>query len=387
MEHHTQVELSRKVLAHIAAGTTDLAAETAVIPVSAFASEEILAGEVASLFRNYPQVVCLSCQIPDVGDFVTEDHGGVPIIVVRGKDGKVRAFLNVCRHRGARVAEGHGNAKRSFTCPYHAWSYTLEGGLSGVPHGKQAFPEMDKACYSLQSLPCEEKYGMIFVTPKVIAEALDVDDHLSGLGADLGAYGFESYHHYETRELTLNFNWKLVIDTFLEPYHFAVLHRDTVGPIFIPNLCLFDGFGLNLRETLPRRTIVELNEQPEDDWDLVKHTAMVYVLFPNTVVVMQADHLETWRVYPVPGKPDECVTCLDFYIPEPADTESAKRHWERNMDLTIRTVAEEDFPTMAGIQRGLLSGAQESVIIGRNEPALIHWEQACAKALLDNRKQ
>jgi phenylpropionate dioxygenase-like ring-hydroxylating dioxygenase large terminal subunit len=185
----------------------------------------------------------------------------------------------------------------------------------------------------------------------------------------------------------LKFNWKLVIDTFLEPYHFAVLHRDTVGPIFIPNLCLFDGFGLNLRETLPRRTIVELNEQPESDWDLVKHTAMVYVLFPNTVVVMQADHLETWRVYPVPGKPDECVTCLDFYIPEPADTESAKRHWERNMDLTIRTVAEEDFPTMAGIQRGLLSGAQESVIIGRNEPALIHWEQACAKALLDNRKQ
>ena len=383
MLHDTQVELTKKVLAHIDAKTTDLWPDSYRNPVEVYTSTDLLAREWEVLFRRYPQIVCLSCQIPNPGDYLTEDKMGVPILVTRNQAGQVRAFLNVCRHRGARIADGGGHTRRTLVCPYHAWTYNLDGELVGVPHS-DGFPDVDRSCSGLVALPVEEKYGMIFVTPSPMnGAALDVETHMAGLGPELENFGFAGYHHYETRELHLKFNWKIVVDTFLEPYHFAVLHRDTVGPIFIPNLCLCHPFGLNVRETLPRRTIVEAREMPEKDWDLVTHTALVYVLFPNAVVVMQADHLETWRVYPVKDKPDECITCLDFYIPEPAETDSARRHWDRNMDLVIRTVAEEDFPTSEGIQFGFDSGAQDSIVFGRNEPALIHWQQSIAKALRD----
>ncbi len=386
MDHTTQVQLSKQVLAHLEAGTTDLAAQSAAVPITTYTSNELLQQEQNVLFRQYPLMLCLSCQISNPGDYLTEDKAGVPIIIVRGLDGVARAFLNVCRHRGARLAEGQGNTKRRLVCPYHAWSYDLDGTLAGIPHSKDAFPDLDRSCHGLQVLPIEEKYGMIFVTPTATmanngGQNQNIDDHLAGLGPELENYGFADYHHYQTREMRLKFNWKLVVDTFLEPYHFGFLHRDSIAPIFVPNLCLLHPFGLNLRETLPRRSIVEMNEEPESEWDLIKHSAMVYVLFPNTVVVMQADHLETWRIYPVKDKTDESITCLDFYIPEPADTDSAIRHWNLNMDLVLRTVEEEDFPTMTGIQKGLLSGAQEEITFGRNEPALIHWRQSCRKAM------
>ena len=123
---------------------------------------------------------------------------------------------------------------------------------------------------------------------------------------------------------TCDMNWKIIIDTFLEPYHFTPLHNDTVAPIFFPSLCLFEPFGRNLRETLPRRSIVELRDKPASDWDLIRHTAIVYVLFPNTVFVMQADHAEVWRVFPSDARADRSHVDLEFYIPEPATTEKAR---------------------------------------------------------------
>ncbi|NIP97333.1 MAG: Rieske (2Fe-2S) protein, partial [Akkermansiaceae bacterium] len=91
-------------------------------------------------------------------------------------------------------------------------------------------------------------------------------------------------------------------------------------------------------------------------------SALVYILFPNSVIIVQGDHLEVWRIFPADGKVDETVAFLDFYVPEPATTAKAHEHWRRNLDLTLRTVEEEDFPTGETIQAGLLSGAQEHVI-------------------------
>ncbi len=98
---------------------------------------------------------------------------------------------------------------------------------------------------------------------------------------------------------------------------------------------------------------------------------------------MQRDHAEVWRVFPVDCKVDECLAFLEFYIPEPATSASAREHWRRNLDLTLRTVEKEDFPTGEGIQLGLLSGAQDHVTYGRNEPALQHWQKSVAAALDD----
>ena len=381
MKRDTQIHLMRQVFSHLKAGTTDVADDVHRQPTSAYASTERLTRESATLFRRFPLLVGLSCQIPNPGDHFTEDHTGIPILVVRGQDGVVRAFLNVCRHRGARVAEGCGQS-RAFTCPYHGWTYGLDGALRGIPDQRN-FPGIDPAQHGLTPLPVAEHHGMLWVRPTADAGplSLDIASHLGGLDAEFASYDLSTYHHYETREIRRKMNWKLVIDTFLEPYHLGVLHRKTVGPLFIGNLCLFEPFGLHLREVLPRRSIETQADMPESDWDFIAHNTIVYVLFPNTVFVMQVDHAETWRVFPVDGKTDECVMVLDFFVPNPIDSDSARRHWERNMDLTIRTVCDEDFPVGEGIQRGMASGAQTHTSYGRNEPALAHFERTVSQVV------
>jgi phenylpropionate dioxygenase-like ring-hydroxylating dioxygenase large terminal subunit len=364
---------------HIDAGSTCLADAVDTNLVVTYTDRDRLDREMQILFRRYPLMMGLGCRIPEPGDYFTDDNCGVPILVVRDHGGEVRAFLNVCRHRGAQVATGCGHVKRSFVCPYHGWSYDSRGKLVGIPDGRN-FEGIDKKAHGLVALPAIERFGCIWASPEPGAH-FDIDRELNGLGPELASFGFEGYHHYTTRVLRRRMNWKMLIDTFLESYHFGVLHTETVAPIFLHNVCLFHPFGFHMRETLPRRSIVDMRALPEREWDLVKHTALVYVLFPNAVIVMQADHAEVWRVFPVDGKVDECVALLDFYVPEPATSDKAHEHWRRNLDLTLRTVEEEDFPTGEGIQRGLRSGAQEHVTYGRNEPALQHWQRSVRAAV------
>ena len=220
-----------------------------------------------------------------------------------------------------------------------------------------------------------EKHGLIWVRPSP-GDRLAIELELGGLEADMAAYGFDGFHHYETRTLQKRMNWKLVVDTFLETYHVNVLHRNTIASIIQSNLGAFDGFGPNLRLIAARDNFDELRQMSEADWDLIPYSAIVYILFPNTVFLMQRDHLETWRVYPASDRVDQCRMYVSLYTPEPALTESAKRHWNANMDLLLATVEGEDFPLIEGIQQGFQSGAQDCITFGRNEPALAHYHKA-----------
>lgn len=377
MRQETQIDLVNQVLAHLDAETTALSDAITVNPVTAYTCPERLRRE-EHLIRTNPLLIGLSAKMPNPRDYVTDDNTGIPIMVVRGDDGRVRAFVNGCKHRGARLLEGAGQARKRMICPYHAWAYDLEGKLAMVPH-KESFEGFDVASCRLTELPAVEHEGFIWVRPSG-TEPIDAETHLGGLSDEFASYGFSGYHHYETRRIDCEMNWKIIIDTFLEPYHFAVLHQNTVAPIFFPNLCLLDTFGKNLRETLPRRTITELRDQPPETWDLVKHTALVYVLFPNSVFVMQGDHAEVWRVFPRNGRPDQSVVFLEFYTPDPVTTESARGHWDRNMDLVVRTVQHEDFPTGEGSQVVFNSGTLDNVVYGKNEPALAFFENTLTAA-------
>jgi hypothetical protein len=109
--------------------------------------------------------------------------------------------------------------------------------------------------------------------------------------------------------------------------------------------------------------------------------AIVYLLFPNTVLVMAQDHLETWHMFLAGNGIDETQMCVSLYIPEPALSDSARRHWKNNFDLLMATVESQDFPLSEGIQRGFYSGAQDEIVFGRNEPALQHYHRGIKAAL------
>ncbi|MGH7093714.1 MAG: aromatic ring-hydroxylating oxygenase subunit alpha, partial [Stellaceae bacterium] len=360
--------------------TTALADNVYRNPVSDYICPQQAEHERDVFFRHGVVNIGLSCLLPHPGDWMTHDYAGQPLLLARRADGTLGAFLNVCRHRGARVAEGCGSDARHFSCPYHGWSYGLDGALVARPD-EASFAAAERATHGLRALPTVEKYGMIWVglQPDI---AVDVDAMLAGLGPDLESYDFASYHHYETRVLRRRINWKLAVDTFGETYHLQHLHPSTVSPLFHSNRATFDAFGRNHRMVGARRTIEELRGVPETDWDLYTHSVVIYVLFPNTVLTFQRDHVEIWHMYP--GEtPDETVMYVSFYIPEPVSSASARRHWDNNLNLLMATVEHEDFPTCEGMQRGFHSPAQDAVTFGRNEPALQHYHKSIRAALAE----
>ena len=268
---------------------------------------------------------------------------------------------------------------KRFLCPYHAWSYATDGRLIARPD-ERSFADVDAANCSLRELPVTEKYGMIYVSPTP-GVGIDVDALLSGAQCDMAAYKLDTYHHYETRVLQRKINWKMVVDTFLETYHLQFLHRKTVDPILFSNTATFDAFGPNLRMIAARRTIGELRKLAEPAWNLIPYTVIIYVLFPNTVFIMQGDHVETWHVFPAGDSTDEFVMYISLYTPEKAETESARRHWDRNMKLLLDTVEKEDFPLVRGHSARLLFGRAGRNPFGRNEPALQHFHRSVKTAL------
>lgn len=379
MHHQDQVAEARKLLSYLETRATAMAEAVYRNPVTDYTCPNQAALEREAFFRRGPINIGLGCLLAGPGDYMTHDFTGVPILLIRRSDGSLGAYLNVCRHRGARVAEDCGRGATSFSCPYHGWTYGLDGTLVARPD-ERSFAALDRATRSLRALPVIEKHGIVWVCPTP-ETTIEVDNVLGGLAPDLASYGFESYHHYETRVLQRRINWKLAVDTFLESYHIGVLHRETISPLFHANRSTFDGFGRNLRWILPRRTIGELRALPEDQWDLISFTAIVYLLFPNTIMVMAQDHLETWHMFPAGNGVDETRMSVSLYTPEPASSDSARRHWNNNFDLLMATVESQDFPVSEGMQRGFYSGAQDEIVFGRNEPALQHYHRAIKTAL------
>jgi phenylpropionate dioxygenase-like ring-hydroxylating dioxygenase large terminal subunit len=378
MRNEIAQPIIRTMLDHMADGRSWTTTPSSV-PASDYTDPAHLDEERATLFSHRPQVVALSPDLPELGSVLTRDTLGVPVVLTRDQQGVVHAFANVCAHRGAQVAADGRRCSRRLTCPYHAWSYDLNGSLVGVPD-RQSFPEVTIPGPGLRPMPVREQHGLIWLVPQPgLTDAIDPE--LGAFGDDLDSFGIDGYRWWRSHRFDLELNWKLVVDTFLEPYHFASLHRDTVGPLFVANLCHAERTGPHVREVLPRRTLVELASQPPESWDLVPHSALVYVLFPNTVFVMQIDHIETWRVAPHATDPSRSICDLDFYIPHAELTESSERHWDRNWQLTINTVLGEDFAAMARVQRGLNSGAIEALRVGANEPALGLFHAALRDAL------
>ena len=380
MQHSKQIELIEQLLGHIDLDETQMTESSAKFPVDTYFSKSKLDEEMSQLFRRYPLVLGLSHEVPKPGSYVTNDRAGVPVLITRDEQGEVHAFLNVCRHRGAKVATEHrGETRKVLSCPYHGWSYGLDGALQHVPH-ESAFDGLDKSCHGLAELPALERGGLIWVQldPSL---PFDPAGSLLDLDEELNSFDIQNYHFYEQRVIEQPFNWKIAIDTFLEPYHFGILHRNSIAPIFFHDMCIAHQFGPHIREIMPRKTIDGLRDLPKADWDILPHTVLIYVLFPNTIVVVQRDHVELWRIYPHPTDPEQCSMTMDFLTPEPVLTEQAREHWRKDMDLLMVTVLDEDFPTGVTIQQGLKSGAQTHVTFGRNEPALIMFEQTVAEHL------
>ncbi len=379
MRHDVQVKVLRRFFEARQARTTDMAERIHRNPATVYTDAGRFAAEWERLFRPGPLVVGLSADLPAVGDYFTTEAAGVPILLVRGEDGAARAFLNVCRHRGGRVADGRGRPGRAFTCPYHAWCYDIHGRLVGQPLAQDAFEELDRDATGLISLPVAEEYGLLLVRPAGGAP-IDADAELAGLGPELAGFGFEHHRFFTEVSETFAMNWKLGIDTFLEAYHIFSLHRATIAEDFLSTPSLHDAFGPHGRLIAFRRSLLDLAEADEETWNLRDHSALVYRLAPNAVISLVASgHTELWEFHP--DGPDRTRVSIKFYTPGEVVSEKERDYWNRNVQITTGVVFAEDFRQQETIHANLGSGLLPELIFGRNEPGLIHFHQSLAAAL------
>jgi phenylpropionate dioxygenase-like ring-hydroxylating dioxygenase large terminal subunit len=336
------------------------------IPSSSYTDEDIWTKEVDNIFRKLPLALATTAELREKNAYKAMDAAGFPVLITRGKDGKARAFLNVCSHRAASVADVGCGIKARFTCRYHGWTYTNSGELMGVSEG-QTFGEIDKSTRGLRELPCEEKAGLIFVilTPD---EPMNLDSFMDGMLDDLETANFKDWCYLGTRELD-GANWKIAFDGYLEGYHFAQLHPETIHPRTISNLTHYEAFGPHMRIGFAQTDIVEqLDAAPRDTWGTMENSGydFVRILFPNLSVFLAPEITQIAQLFP--GEtPDKNRTVLTFFRLEGPKDEEDKAGLEGMMDFLLNVVRDEDYTTGDIIQKGLESGAHDSIILGKNE--------------------
>jgi phenylpropionate dioxygenase-like ring-hydroxylating dioxygenase large terminal subunit len=381
VDHASEVKLLTRLFELRDAKTTSFAPATRRQSTHVYADRDHFDREVQRLFRQRPLIAGLSCDLPRTGDYFTVELGSTSALVVRAENGKVQAFLNACRHRGSRLAEGCGAANRVFRCPYHAWVYDIDGRLMGQPVAKDAFKEIDRERTGLIQLPATEASGLIFVGPTPTAGPIEVPALLGDLDEELAGHDFDSWTLVGQRDGAWQMNWKMPYETFLEAYHIFALHRDSLAKEVLATPMLSEFFGPHGRGLLTGRQAPKLQDRPTDEWTFKGNANLVYWLFPNTVLSMpMTGHAELWQFYPGPT-PDRTRMTIRFYAPEAPDTEKKKAFWERMINFTMGVVEAEDFGQQEDIQRNVASGIYPERIFGRNEPALIHYHESLDRAL------
>jgi phenylpropionate dioxygenase-like ring-hydroxylating dioxygenase large terminal subunit len=379
MDHSKQVTILHELMSHIEAGTTSRTAEVRWNRGDVYASRERLKLEKERLFDIYPLVAGLTGDVPEPGSFIARDAAGTPFILARGHDGRVRAFLNACRHRGTRlIDQEHGRALR-FACPFHAWTYDLDGKLVGLPK-KESFGEFDRDRHGLIPLPVSEKYGIIWIKTKP-GPAFEIDDHLAGLGSELGGWNFGQKFSFDTCAMPLNMNWKLANDTFGETYHFAILHRNTLAAIYHSNVTSYETFANNHRMVFAARSIHELRDAPEHEWQLRPHSTIAYYIFPNTQLLVSRQNISMYQIFPDPERPDRSLVRQSVYLDAEPATEGERAIGEAALRRLKAVIIEEDFVVAEKSQAALSSGLIAEVAYGRNEPALHHYHRRFEQTL------
>lgn len=363
-------------LAHaIEAGEVRATVGPQTVPATDYTDPDHFAREQSALFGRMPQLVAPSALLPDAGMAQTHDISGKPLLLTRDRDGRAHVFLNVCRHRGTRLVEG-GDAvcQAKLVCPYHAWTYALDGRLLALPR-PDTFPSLDKGDYGLIELPSIESGGAIWFAPREDAAFDDAET----VGADFAALRLDDQYLYRRKTHSVAANWKLIMDAFLESYHVTRLHAATIGPFFKDGVTAGDEIGPHLRSAVGRLEEMD-GVQLTDIAALRRVVTFAYQLMPATIVIPSPDYINILTLWP--QAVDHTLVEDFMLIPEPPATDKARDHWERSWALLDGGVfASEDFRAAELGQQGLSSGAIDHITLGTLEGGVARFSQKVAEQM------
>jgi carnitine monooxygenase subunit len=334
--------------------------------------------EMERVIRPSWQIVCHSSDIGRAGDWRTIDYLGESVIVVRGDDSRVRAFANVCRHRGSRVVSGAAGCARRLTCPYHAWTYGLDGRLIGVPH-KSDYPGLDTSGLGLVPVELEAWRGFLFV--RIEAGGPSVAEMMAPHEAEIAPYRFERLE--ALGRVTLrprDVNWKNVADNYSDGLHINVAH---------PGLTrLFGrGYAISAGEHVDRmsgdlidrpspnpseRAYQQILPEAEHLPPELRRRWLYFKLWPNVAFDIYPDQVDFMQFLPVSAT-ETVIREISYALPDAHMPERWRREMKaaRYLNWRInRRVNEEDTALIRGVQKGMASRSYVPGPLGESEVCL-----------------
>lgn len=383
MEHAQQLAFMDSVFMSLEKPETP-DGKTYEIDAKRYTSPEQLKQERKKILQSFPIVVGAAAQLENNGDYFLHDLTGVPIIVLKGKDGEIRAFINMCRHRGVRLLiEEKGHIKRNIVCPYHAWSYDSAGCLKGILHGK-GFDGVSEATHSLIQLDCSVHMGMIFVVPNPeLKGKFNWDNYLKEVYKIYKNFGLDNHVIFGVESRTAAGNWKLIIDSGLEAYHFKIAHSKTIGPHFMDNAGINHENKLHSSIVFPKKSMTRTKDKPREEWRLREHANILVNIFPNTVILVQPDHAMVTMNFPI----DEKTTLVNSFmlIPKAPTTQKETDYWELNRHIFWEAIAEDN--ELVELQQATFNNYDDKpMTIGSFEKLILQFENLVDQVLADELK-
>jgi phenylpropionate dioxygenase-like ring-hydroxylating dioxygenase large terminal subunit len=268
------------------------------------------------------------------------------------------------------VATGSGCAN-ALSCPYHGWTYGLDGALKGIP-GQSGFPDLNRAQHGLKAISATEQGGIVYVQQEGDTDPTRLTHALDYFSVDQALF--------DQQVLTDAANWKLLYETLMEGYHIKSLHRESFYPFGFDNLNVVETFGPHSRVVYPFQRIEQIRSTHAEDRKLTGLVTSVYMLFPNASISVLSKHSNLVILEPV--SPTESQWIIYSLINEaPNDTPITIEEARRDADFVSDSGQEEDRAAATAIQQALPSGANSHLTFGHFEKAIVHFHQQLERAL------
>ena len=359
-----------KIFTHIDNGTTDLGSEVWKEPVENYHTQKRFDSEIA-LLRRLPIPFCPSAALIENGSYIARRASGTPLLVVRGEDGKVRAFINACRHRGMKVASGNGCKKKAFVCPYHAWSYSLDGSLKNIP-GQGGFPNLDSKDNGLVEVSTVEKGGLVYIQQEGVIDSNFINNSLNYFGPDAVLF--------DQGEVTDETNWKLLTETLLEGYHIKSLHKNTFYPYGLNNVNVVETDGPNSRIIFPFKRIEKIRDIEPEKRKLNGVATSVYHLFPNASISLLSKHTSLTIMEPLSPSSVKTVSYLVYNKKSGANSLSLEEV-KKDAQFVNESGQSEDREAACAIQETVTTAANTHLTFGLFEKAIVNFHKNLASRI------